>query len=80
LDSNFKQAKFKRSQHVGSTSSNIADATCWRRLNTMLGNVGLSLSLLSIFTQHRATLLVPSIFRLNQCAPESMGKKFSASM
>ncbi len=35
----------------------LLDATCWPRLNTMLDDVGLSLNLLKIFVQHRATLL-----------------------
>ena len=35
----------------------LLDAICWRRLNTMLENVGLSLNLLKIFVQQRATLL-----------------------
>ena len=38
----------------------LLDAACWPRLNTMLDdvdNVGLSLSLLKMFVQHRATLL-----------------------
>ncbi len=34
------QGLFKRSQHVGPTSSPLLDATCWRRLNTMLDDVG----------------------------------------
>ena len=39
----------------------LLDATCWPCLNTicwiMLEDVGLSLNLLKIFVQHRATLL-----------------------
>ena len=35
----------------------LLDATCWPCLNTMLDDVGLSLNLLNIFFQHRATLL-----------------------
>ena len=39
--------------YVGPTLSNIVDATCWM----MLEDVGLSLNLLKIFVQHRATSL-----------------------
>ncbi len=35
----------------------LLDATCWSRLNTVLEDVDLSLNLLKIFVQHRATLL-----------------------
>ncbi len=35
----------------------LLDATCWPRLNTMLDDVGLGVSLLKIFVQHRATFL-----------------------
>ncbi len=35
----------------------LLNATCWPRLNTMLDDVGLSLNMLKIFVQHRATLL-----------------------
>ncbi len=55
---------FKRSQHVGPTSSNVVGCNmlasfehyvgwCW----IMLEDVSLSLNLLKIFVQHRATLL-----------------------
>ena len=33
----------------------VTDATCWPRFSTMLENAGLSLDLLRIFVQHRAT-------------------------
>ena len=33
------------------------DATCWPCLNAILDDVGLSLNLVEIFVQHRATLL-----------------------
>ena len=39
----------------------LLDATCWPRLNTMLDDVGLSLNLLKIFIQHRATLLAQNL-------------------
>ncbi len=42
----------KRSHH----HPTLLDVTCWPRSNTM-EDVGLSLNLLKIFVQHRATLL-----------------------
>jgi hypothetical protein len=54
LSKRYRKGLFKRS-HVGPTS--LLDETCWPRLNTMLDDVSLSLNLLKIFIQHRATLL-----------------------